>query len=49
MACCMIHNFIRTTNSHDPEEDIVLEDHTDEGTTAQVVDDCIESVESTAE
>lgn len=45
---CMIHNFIRTTTSHDPEEDNVEEDH-DEGTTTQVIEDCIESVESTVE
>lgn len=48
MACCMIHNFIRTTNVHDPEEASVLEDHC-EGFDAQPLDDCIGTVESTVE
>lgn len=48
MACCMIHNFIRTTNPHDPEEENVNEDHCD-GADAQPIDDFVGTVEASVE
>lgn len=44
-ACCMIHNFIRTTNAHDPEEENVNEDHC-EAVEAQLLEDFIGMVEA---
>ncbi|GFP94726.1 hypothetical protein PHJA_001617000, partial [Phtheirospermum japonicum] len=29
MACCLLHNFIRTTMANDPMQDEVAEDHTE--------------------
>lgn len=48
MACFLIHNFIRTTNAIDPEEQHVPEDH-EEDTNPPIVEAYVDNVDASTE